>query len=118
MLSMLSVVLQVLLGIGFVMFGYQKFVSDEMRQGFIHFGYNDGFRVFTGIFEVLAGIIIVVGIWVKPLATVGGFMILVTMIGAILTHVKIKEELKNMSMPIILLILGVTVSALNWTYLF
>lgn len=114
----LSIILQILLGLGFIMFGYQKFVSDEMKQGFEYFGYGDGFRVFTALFEIVAGIIILVGIWVKPLATVGGIMIVLTMIGAIFTHMKIKDELKGYMMPVVLLILGLIVTTMNWTYLF
>jgi len=115
---MLSIILQVLLGLGFIMFGYQKFVSEEMKQGFEYFGYSEGFRIFTGLFEVMSGLLMLIGIWVKVLATLAGIMIVVTMIGAILTHVKIKDELKNMTMPIVLLILGGVVTGLNWTYLF
>lgn len=105
----LSIILQVLLGLGFLMFGYQKFISEDMKQGFHYFGYGDGFRIFTGLFEVAAGIIIIVGIWVPILALVGGIMVVVTMIGAIGTHVKIKDTVKNMMMPIVLLVLGIVV---------
>lgn len=108
-----SVILQVLLGIGFLMFGYQKFTSEDMKKGFKYFGYSDGFRLFTGAFEMLSAIVIIIGIWVKPLALIGGIMIAVTMIGAILTHMKIKDTFKNMFMPIILLILGAVVVFLN-----
>lgn len=113
-----SIILQVLLGLGFVMFGYQKFTSEDMKQGFHYFGYGDGFRLFTGTVEVLAGIIIFIGIWVKPLATVGGLIIVLTMIGAVLTHIKIKDEFKNMAMPIVLFILGGVVTITNWSHLF
>jgi|SRR5690625_3411733 len=115
---MISIILQVLLGIGFIMFGYQKFVSEDMKQGFYHFGYNDAFRIFTGSFEIASAIVVLVGIWVKPLATIGGLMIVATMTGAILTHIKIKDEFKNMLMPIILFVLGVIVVILNWGQLF
>lgn len=100
------------------MFGYQKFTSEDMKKGFVHFGYGDGFRLFTGTFEILSAIVIIIGIWVKPLATIGGIMIVVTMIGAIATHIKIKDEIKNMLMPFVLLILGAIVVILNWSYLF
>lgn len=103
----LSIILQVVLGLGFIMFGYQKFVSEDMKQGFIHFGYGDGFRIFTGLVEILSAIVIIVGIWVKPLAVIGGGLLAATMIGAILTHVKMKDEFKNMVMPIVLFILPV-----------
>lgn len=117
-MAVLSIVLQVLLGLGFIMFGYQKFVSDEMKQGFEYFGYGDGIRVFTGLFEVVAGIVILIGIWVNVLATIGGLMMIATMIGAILTHVKIKDELKGYMMPVILLVLSIVVTSINWNYLF
>ena len=100
------------------MFGYQKFTSEDMKKGFEYFGYGDGFRLFTGTFEILSGVIVFVGIWIKPLATIGGMMIVATMVGAILTHIKIKDEVKNMLMPFILLVLGLIVLLLNWSHLF
>ena|SRR5690625_1835549 len=115
---MISTILQGLLGIGFLMFGYQKFTSEDMKKGFEHFGYGDSFRLFTGFFEILSAIVTVVGIWIKPLATIGGIMIVVTMIGAIITHLKIKDEVKNMIMPFILLLLGSVVVAMNWSHVF
>lgn len=117
-MSILSTVLQVLLGVGFIMFGYQKFVSEDMKQGFKYFGYSDGFRVFTGVFEVASAIVILVGIWLEPLATVGGIMMVVTMIGAIMTHIKVKDSLKGMMMPILLLVLSGAVTVINWSALF
>lgn len=114
-MTILSIVLQILLGLGFILFGSKKFTSEDMKQGFKYFGYSDAFRVFTGFFEIASAIVIIIGIWVESLATIGGLMIVVTMIGAIMTHVKMKDPLKNMMMPIILLILGVIVTAINWS---
>ncbi|MEH6942233.1 DoxX family protein [Bacillus sp. JJ722] len=117
-MSILSTVLQVLLGIGFIMFGYQKFTSEDMKQGFKYFGYSDSFRLFTGFFEIASAIVILAGVWIEPLATIGGLMIVATMIGAIMTHIKMKDQLKNMMMPFFLLVLGIVVTALNWSALF
>ncbi|WP_338752337.1 DoxX family protein [Bacillus sp. FJAT-52991] len=114
----LSIILQVLLALGFLMFGYQKFTSEQMKKGFEYFGYGDSFRIFTGSFEILSAIVLIAGIWVKPLAAIGGFMIVATMIGAILTHMKVKDSVKNMLMPLMLLVLGAIVAALNWSSLF
>jgi|SRR5690625_74182 len=109
----LSIVLQVLLGIGFMMFGYQKFVSDDMKKGFEYFGYSNGFRLFTGMFEIMSALVVWAGIWFKPLAVIGGLMIVATMIGAIATHMKMKDEPKQMRMPIILLMIATVVVILN-----
>ena len=60
------------------MFGYQKFTSEQMKKGFEYFGYSDSFRLFTGFFEIASAIVMIIRIWVDPLAT---------MIGAIMTHI-------------------------------
>ena len=115
---MVSIILQVLLGIGFILFGYQKFTSEEMKKGFEYFGYSDSFRLFTGFFEIASAVVIMIGIWVAPLATIGGLMIVATMIGAIMTHIKIKDKIQGMLMPIVLLAMGIVVTALNWSNIF
>lgn len=113
-----SIILQVLLGLGFFMFGYQKFTSEDMKKGFEYFGYGDRFRLFTGTFEIVTAIVIIIGIWIKPLAAVGGLMIIATMIGAIMTHVKMKDGVQSIVMPFVLLVLGVVVTSFNWSSIF
>ena len=112
-MSILSIVLQVILGLGFIMFGLMKFGSKQMVEGFKHYGYPGWFRVFTGIVEVISAILVIAGIWNKTLAAWGGLFIVVTMIGAIFTHIKIKDTVQQMMMPIILFILGLVVLLLN-----
>lgn len=111
---MLSTILQVLLGLGFMMFGFMKFGSAQMIEGFKHYGYSAGFRIFTGVTELAAAVLLIAGIWNDTLAALGGLIIVGTMIGAILTHIKIKDTVKNMMMPIVLLFLGFTVLLLNF----
>ncbi|WP_145326089.1 MULTISPECIES: DoxX family protein [Paenibacillus] len=117
-MSILSIVLQVILGLGFLMFGFMKFGSKQMVEGFKHYGYPGAFRVFTGLIEVIAAGLVIGGIWSENLAAWGGLVIVVTMIGAILTHIKVKDQLKQMLMPIILLVLGLVVLLINYGSLF
>ncbi|WP_156291885.1 DoxX family protein [Oceanobacillus salinisoli] len=112
---MLSIIIQILLGLGFIMFGLTKFGSKQMVEGFKTFGYPVWFRIFTGTVELIAAVLLIAGIWNEQLAALGGFLVVGTMIGAILTHIKIKDTLKNTMMPIILLVLGSIVLALNYT---
>ncbi|MBE5103380.1 DoxX family protein [Priestia aryabhattai] len=114
---MLSIIIQVLLGIGFIMFGFMKFGSKQMVEGFKTYGYSAGFRIFTGLVEVIAAALLIVGIWHEQVAALGGALVVATMIGAILTHIKIKDNFRNMMMPIILLILGGIVLVLNYSSL-
>lgn len=117
-MAILSIVLQILLGLGFLIFGFSKFNSPQMVEGFKHFGYPGWFRIFTGVVEVVAAILLFIGIWNTTFAAWGGLLIVVTMIGAILTHIKIKDTLQGMMMPIILFILGLIVLVVNGGSLF
>ncbi|MBQ6445935.1 DoxX family protein [Cytobacillus oceanisediminis] len=110
----LSTILQVLLGLGFLMFGFMKLGSKQMVEGFKHYGYPGWFRVFTGLVELISAVLVIVGIWNETLAAWGGLLIIVTMIGAIITHIKIKDTVKSMMMPIILLIFGLIIFLINF----
>lgn len=114
---MVSIIIQVFLGLGFIMFGLMKFGSKQMVEGFKHYGYSAGFRIFTGVVEIVAAVLLIAGIWNEVLAAIGGFLVVATMIGAIFTHIKIQDKLKDMTMPIILLVLGAIVLALNYSSL-
>lgn len=84
-----------------------------MVDEFQRYGYPAGFRVFTGVVEVVSAVLVFVGIWNHNLAVSGGILIVVTMLGAIFTHIKAKDPVKGMMMPIILLVLGLIVLFIN-----
>ena len=88
-----------------------------MVEGFKHYGYPGWFRVFTGLVELISAALVIAGIWNETLAAWGGLFIVGTMIGAIFTHVKMKDTTKDMMMPIILLILGLVVLLINFSSL-
>lgn len=113
-MTVLSIILQGILGLGFLMFGFMKFGSKQMVEGFKNYGYPGWFRVFTGLVELISAALVIIGIWNETLAAWGGLFIVGTMIGAILTHIKIKDTVKNMMMPIVLLILGLIVLFINF----
>lgn len=117
-MSILSIILQAVLGLGFLMFGFMKFGSKQMVEGFKNYGYPGWFRVFTGIVELISAALVIAGIWNETLAAWGGLFIAATMIGAISTHIKIKDTIKEMMMPIILFILGLVILLINFGSLF
>ena len=113
-MTVLSIILQVLLGLGFLMFGFMKLSSKQMVEAFKQYGYLSAFRVFTGVVELAAALLVIGGIWNTTMAAWGGLVIVVTMLGAIFTHIKIKDAPKTMIMPIILLVLGLVVLIINF----
>ncbi|MDW7618245.1 DoxX family protein, partial [Peribacillus simplex] len=73
------------------MFGFMKFGSKQMVDEFGRYGYPGGFRIFTGLVEVIGAVLVISGIWNDKLAAWGGLFIVGTMLGAIFTHIKIKD---------------------------
>ncbi|MCM3629819.1 DoxX family protein [Paenibacillus glycanilyticus] len=112
-----SIILQAILGLGFLMFGFMKFRSQQMVEGFQHYGYPGWFRILTGIIEVISAILVIAGIWNETLAAWGSLIIIVTMLGAIFTHLRINDSMKQMTMPILLFLIGVAVFLINIDYL-
>ncbi|PAE40543.1 DoxX family protein [Bacillus sp. 7884-1] len=117
-MGVLSIILQVLLGIGFLMFGFMKFGSKQMVDEFQRYGYPGGFRIVTGLVEVIAAVFVISGIWNDQIAAWGGLLIVGIMLGAIFTHIKVKDPVNRMMMPIVLLILGLIVLLINFGSLF
>ncbi|SDW29017.1 DoxX family protein [Paenibacillus sp. CF384] len=110
---MFSIILQIVLGIGFLMFGFMKFGS-QMVEEFKRYGYSAGFRVFTGLVEIITAALLISGIWSEQLAVWGGWFVVVIMLGAIVTHIKVKDAANKMMMPFILFILGIVVLLINY----
>ena len=108
-----SIILQVILGLGFLLFGFMKFGAKQQVEAFKHFGYSQAFRAFTGIIEVIGAAGMIVGIWYPTIATLAGLLLGVIMLGALITHIRVKDPGKNMGMAIILLILSIVVAALE-----
>ncbi|WP_129730472.1 MULTISPECIES: DoxX family protein [Bacillaceae] len=117
-MTVLSIILQGILGLGFLMFGFMQFGSKQMVDEFKRYGYPAGFRVFTGLVEVISAVLVISGIWNDTLAAWGALLIVGTMLGAIFTHMKVKDPVNKMMMPIILLILGLVVLLINLGSLF
>jgi putative oxidoreductase len=111
-MGVLSIILQALLGLGFLMFGFMKFGSKQMVDEFM--GIQKVLGYLGGLAEVIAAVLVISGIWNDKLAAWGGLFIVGTMLGAIFTHIKVKDPVNKMMMPIVLLILGLIVLIINF----
>lgn len=116
-MGIVSFILQGLLGLGFLMFGLMKFGAKQMVDEFQRFGLSSGFRVITGLLEIIVAALVIVGYWNSKFAGLGGLLIVLIMLGAIFTHLKAKDAASKTLMPIILMILGLIVLLLNWSAL-
>lgn len=113
-MSILSMVIQVILGVGFLFFGFMKLSSKQMIDEFNRYRLPQWFRVVTGLVEIAGAAIMVAGIWNDKLAALGGLWLTVIMTGAILTHLRIKDPLSKLFMPMILVIFSLIVLFIHW----
>ncbi|MGF9696520.1 MULTISPECIES: DoxX family protein [Paenibacillus] len=103
---MILIIIQILLALMFLVAGIPKFSSYQHVEGFKTYGYPQWFRIFTGVVQVITALLLIIGIFSDGLAAVAGALVVATMLGAIFTHIKMKDRFKNMVLPIMLLLLG------------
>lgn len=109
----ISIILQAILGLGFLLFGLMKFTSEQMVKGFDHFGLPQWFRLVTGVFEWMGAAGLIAGIWFPSLALYSAIWLGIIMFFAILTHLRAKDPWSSTMMPAVLLILLVVVAVLS-----
>lgn len=105
--------LQGLLGVALLVAGGTKLADEEIHVSqFEHFGYPQWFRTLTGSTEVLAALALLAGVVTTPLVgLVGGGLAAVVMVGALASHVRIGDDVDDMTGPLVLLVLAAVVTA-------
>ena len=111
-LWLISIVLQAMLGISFLFIGIAKF-TEQMVVEFERYRYPGGFRIFTGLVEIMAAAFVMLGIWQSQLAVWGSAIIIAIMIGAIFTQQKMKDPLIHALTPFIFMLMSGVVLLLN-----
>lgn len=114
--QIVAIVLAALLAFVFIASGVSKVVGVQWQvKGFAHYGYPQWFRVVTGLIEIVGAIGLLVGIFVHVIGGLAGVLIAITMLGAVVTHIRVKDPVRAMSAAIVLLILALVVVALRFT---
>jgi len=103
-MSMLSTILAVILGIAFLGAGITKLTRQkQMVENFKRWGYADVVLIATGTVELLAALMLLVGIALQFLAVTGGMLIILVMLGALMTHQRAHDKLALWIPPVVLL---------------
>jgi len=86
------------IGLAFVVFGWEKFDAHSMwPQFFRDVGIGQWFRYFTGVVEILGGVLLLI----PPTAVIGLSMLAVTMAGAALIHIFVLGHPGNSVIPLV-----------------
>jgi putative oxidoreductase len=114
-MSTIAIVLQILLGLIFLMAGTTKMIGNKMHvDNFVKWGYPQWFRSVTGAVETFGGIGLLIGIWYPGIGGLAGLWLTITMLGALFTHLRIKDKAGATMVPVILMLLSIIVASINW----
>lgn len=104
-MTILAWILQGLLALLFIMAGVQKVAGSKMHtEAFTKWGYPQWFRVVTGVIELGAAVLLIIGYWNSTAAIIGAAILVAVGIGGVITHIRIKDSMKDTAM---ILVLGV-----------
>lgn len=109
-MSIITWVLQGLLIAVFLMASVGKIAGSKMhKEGFDKWRLPQWFRVVTGFVELVGAILLIIGFWNNTSGIAGALLLGVTAIGGILTHVRVKDSMKD---TVTIIVLGVLAFAL------
>lgn len=87
------IALQILLALVFLMSGLTKLLGHQMqRDNFKRWGYPSWSMRVTGAVELTGAIVLIVGLWVPAAGVIAALLLATTMVGAIFTHIRIKDR--------------------------
>ena len=114
-MSILIIVMQVVSGLLFLLIGSMTVAGMKMFvENFRRFGYPQWFRIVTGSLEVFGGLGLLIGIWLPWLAALASAGLALVMLGAVSTHLRIREPLQKIALPVVMGALAVVVAASYW----
>ena len=107
-MSTFSAILAVVLAIAFLGAGISKLTRQaQVVENFQRWGYADSVMTATGILEVLVALMLLAGIALQFLAIGAGLIIVFIMLGALMTHQRVRDKLALWIPPVVLLALDI-----------
>jgi uncharacterized membrane protein YphA (DoxX/SURF4 family) len=114
-LSVLTIVLQSLLSLVFLMSGLSKIAGAKQQvESFTHLGLPQGFRVFTGLVQIVGVALLVIGYWDTGIAALGGLWLGVTMLGGVLAHLRARDSIGKALPAFVLAVLSLAITIINF----
>ncbi|GKU77369.1 DoxX family protein [Paenibacillus sp. L3-i20] len=115
-MSILTLVFQCLLIVVFLFSGLSKVKGAKMQvETFRHLGLPQWFRAAAG-YIVLVGVAgLIIGFWHESILFLAGMWISCIMLGAVLSHIRVKDSFKQMFPALLLMIIVFLFSLLNYS---
>lgn len=109
-----TLILSVLLAVGFVMAGVSKIRRAEPVTGtLVALGVGPQFQTVIGALEVAGAIGIVAGLWLQPLGVIAAVGLALLMLSAVVWHIRAKDSIRDSMGAIVLFAVSVIVLVLQ-----
>jgi putative oxidoreductase len=98
-MTVLAWILQGILAALMIMAGTGKVMGSKMHvEGFKAWKLPQWFRVLTGVIELGAAILLIVGYWNNTAGIIGAAILIAVGIGGVITHIRVKDSMKDTAM--------------------
>lgn len=110
----ISIVLQSLLSLVFLMTGFMKITGNKQQvESFEHLNLPQWFRVVTGWVQLVGVAGLVIGFWNPGVLALAGLWLAITMLGGVIAHVRAKDPISQAIPAFILAILATIITIIN-----
>lgn len=112
----LSIILQCLLIVVFLMTGLMKLTGNKQQvEAFNHLNLPQWFRVVTGWVQLVGAAGLVIGFWHSGVTSIAGVWLAVTMLGGVITHVRANDPITKAMPAFILAILAIIITIITFS---
>jgi hypothetical protein len=118
----LSSILQVIVGLGLLNVwlvrarsstGYRGGAAGSLKEEFAVYGLPDWTFYLVGGLKVVAGVLLIAGIWFPGLVRLPAVVVAVLMVGALAMHAKVKDPLSKSLPALAVLLMSVAIFLMN-----
>lgn len=113
-MAVMSIILQSLLVLYYVFSGIAKVVGAKYWVDiFNNLKIPQWFRIVTGLVQLVGAAVLVVGYWNADAIVWGGIWLGITMLVALLAHIRVKDAIGKTMTPVVFLALIIILTILN-----
>jgi uncharacterized membrane protein YphA (DoxX/SURF4 family) len=117
-MNIVATMFQVLLGLVFLGAGASKLAGARMQvESFDRYRLPQPFRPIVGIIEIIGALGILASVAVPWLAALAALWLVGVMLGALMTHIRIRDSIQNFVPPAVLLCVAAITVVLRWSAL-
>lgn len=113
-MAVMSIILQSLLALYYVFSGFTKVVGAKYWVDiFSNLKIPQWFRIVTGLVQLVGAAVLIVGYWNADGIVWGGIWLGITMLVALLAHIRVKDAIGKTMTPVVFLVLIIILTILN-----